>query len=82
MRYPKKKGETKCPKSTKLHWPQINMLYFLILRTFVFLNFPSKMPLRGSYRPFCKFANYFKKSKIKLQDIKKLLKQIIAPEHV
>ena len=32
--------------------------YFLILRTFAFINLPSKMPLRGCYRPFCKFANH------------------------
>ena len=32
------------------------------------------MPLKGSYRPFSKFTNHLKNAKIKLQDIKKLLK--------
>ena len=44
-------------KSTKFHWGQPEKLYFLILITFAFLNYPSKMPVKGCYRPLLKVIN-------------------------
>ena len=48
----------KCIKSTKFYGHKTVKLYFLILSTFAFFNFPSKTPLKGSYQAFCKFANH------------------------
>ena len=55
-----------CKINTKL----TEKLSCLILRTFDIINYPSKMPLRVGYQPF-----FLNESKIKLQDIKKWLKQ-------
>ena len=46
-------------------------LYILNLIKFAFINYHSKMPLKGCYQPFCKFANHLYKSKIKLKNINK-----------
>ena len=43
------------------------MLYFLILRPFAFINYPSKMLLRGSYRAFCQSLIKVKNQTLKYQ---------------
>ena len=48
----------KCIKSTKFYGHKTVKLYFLILSTFAFFNFPSKTHLKGSYQAFCRFANH------------------------
>ena len=40
---------------------------FLITNNFAIINFSSKMPLKGSYRRFCKFAKIVKNQTTKYQ---------------
>ena len=66
--------------------PAIDLkIVFLILDTFAFINYPSKMLLKGCYRPFCKFANQksnFKISKNSWLKKGSLIKRLIVQKKI